>query len=333
MKPYVLATALEEGKSLSSRYPGQDDQKICGQQVHNDSGETFGSIDLVTGLEHSVNTVYYRLACDVGPKKIVALMRKVGLDNVKDKLDGEGSLTPQIALGSGGYDIRPIDQAEGYATFAANGIHARTHFVEQVCDLSRKHCTSAGIRRDRAIPADVSADTTKAMAAVVAGGTGTNAQLPGRNVAGKTGTTTNNTNAWFCGFTPNQLATVVWLAKKGGGTLQSGGSGVYGGTLPAEIFHDFMQTALEGKPVTPFPTPGNVGTPSTPSGAPPTTVTVTSTPSATPSAVVTVTRPPVVPTSPPPVVPTPPPSTAPPEPTSSPTPPQASQAASPAASP
>ena len=338
MKPYVLATALEEGKSLASRYPGQDDQKICGQVVHNDAGETFGDIDLATALQHSVNTVYFRLACDVGPKKIVALMRKAGLDNARDKLDGEGSLTPQIALGSGGYDVRPIDQAEGYATFAAVGIHAKTHFVEQVCDISRKHCTSTGIRRDQAIPTDVAADTVAAMAKVVAGGTGTKAQLPGRNVAGKTGTTTNNTNAWFCGFTPNQLATVVWLAKKGGGTLESDGSGVYGGTVPARIFHDFMEKALDGKPVTPFPKPGNVGssqnaTTSTPGP----TTSATASPTAAPTATTVPTKPPVVPTSPPPVVPTAVETSAPPattEPTSQPTqPPQPSYAASPATSP
>ena len=335
MKPYVLATALEEGKSLSSQYPGQTGQQICGQTVHNDQGDpSFGNIDLTTGLQYSVNTVYFRLACDVGPKKIVALMRKAGLDNAKDKLDGEGSLSAQIALGSGGYEVRPIDQAEGYATFAANGIHAKTHFVEQVCDLSHKNCTSAGIRRDQAMPSDVAANTTAAMAKVVEAGTGTNAQLPGRNVAGKTGTTTNNTNAWFCGFTPNQLATVVWLAKKGGGTLSSGGSGVYGGTLPAELWHDYMQTALQGKPVTPFPKAASIGTPSTPSGAP--TASATTTPTATSSALptATATKPPVVPTSPPPVVPTqPPPTSAPPEPTSSPTPPSASDAASPRSSP
>jgi membrane peptidoglycan carboxypeptidase len=311
MKPYVLATALEEGKSLASRYPGQSHQDICGQKdVKNDEGDpAFGDIDLTTGLQYSVNTVYFRLACDVGPKKVRELMRKAGLDDPKDKLDGEGSLSPQIALGSGGYEVRPLDQADGYATFAAQGLRAKPHFVEAVCDLDGKNCKSVKPKTSRAFSEDVAADATVAMAAVVRGGTGTKAQLDGRPTAGKTGTTSNNTNAWFCGFTPNQLATVVWLGRPKGGPLTSdllGGSsvsGVYGGNVPAKIFKDYMEAALEGKPVTQFPPKAGIGKAENPTPTVTASPTQTATPTATPTPVVTVT-PPVVATTAPPVVPT-----------------------------
>ena len=332
MKPYVLATALEQGKSLSSRYPGQSGQDICGQKnVKNDEGDpAFGDIDLTTGLKYSVNAVYFRLACDVGPKKVVELMRKAGLDNAKDKLDGEGTLSPQIALGSGGYEVRPIDQAAGYATFANQGVHVKPHFVEAVCNIDGKDCTYTDRHADRAFSSDVSADATSAMAAVVDGGTGKRAKLDGRDTAGKTGTTSSNTNAWFCGFTPSQLATAVWLGRPKGGklTLPGNPNGVYGGTVPAKIFKQYMDRALEGQPATKLPQKANVGQPVTPT----VTSSPTPTPSPTASATPSPTKPPVIPTSPPPVVPTVVPTTAPPEPTGSPTP-QASQAVSPAASP
>jgi membrane peptidoglycan carboxypeptidase len=309
MKPYVLATALEQGKSLSTQYPGQSGQEICGQKVHNDDGDpAFGNIDLTTGLQYSVNAVYFRLACDVGPKNIRDLMRKAGLDNAKDKLDGEGTLSAQIALGSGGYEVRPIDQADGYATFAAEGIHAKPHFVEAVYDLHGKRLKSVTSQRDRAFSSGVADDAMSAMAKVVEAGTGTKAKLDGRPTAGKTGTTSNNTNAWFCGFTPGQLATAVWLGRPQGGTLtakQLGGTsnrGVYGGTVPAKIFKQFMEAALQGEPVKQFPAKVGVGTPATASP--------TATPSASPSPTPTKSAPslpPVSPTGLPTLLPTSPP--------------------------
>ncbi|MFN2540091.1 MAG: transglycosylase domain-containing protein [Mycobacteriales bacterium] len=313
MKPYVLATALEQGKSLSTRYPGRSGQDICGQKdVKNYEGDpAFGDIDLTTGLQYSVNVVYFRLACDVGPKNVRTLMRKAGLDDQKDKLDGEGVLSPQIALGSGGYEVRPIDQANGYATFAAGGYHATTHFVEAVCDINGHNCKDTKLHRDRAFSADVAADATSAMAKVVQAGTGTRAQLDGRPTAGKTGTTSKNTNAWFCGFTPNQLATAVWLGRPQGGTLKLPGNpnGVYGGTVPAKIFKQFMDAALEGDPVTQFPKKAGVGSPGT---APAVTSapSATTTPSASPSTIVTTPPPPptgvptLLPSSPSPASPT-----------------------------
>jgi membrane peptidoglycan carboxypeptidase len=337
MKPYVLATALSQGKSLKTRYDGSSPQTVCGQVVHNDEGDPpFGSIDLATGLQYSVNTVYLHLACDVGPKKVQELAHKAGLG--PDPLDGEGSVSAQIALGSGGYGVRPIDQADGYATFAALGAQADPYFVEAVYRVRNgKPDTKHPIyqhkqKKTSAFSQDVAADATSAMVKVVQGGTGTNAQLSGRPTAGKTGTTSNNTNAWFCGFTP-QLATAVWIGNAHGGTVTLGGKkGIYGGTVPAKIFKQYMDAALEGEPVKDFPKAANTGTAGT------STPTVTATPTATATATPTtaVTKPPVVPTSPP-AVPTVAPTSAPPSepPTQAPsaTPPQQSQAASPAASP
>jgi membrane peptidoglycan carboxypeptidase len=333
MKPYVLATALTEGKSLSTRYDGSSPQTVCGQLAHNDAGDPpFGSIDLATGLQYSVNTVYLHLACDVGPNKIRDLAHTAGLG--PDPLDGQGTTSAQIALGSGGYEVRPIDQADGYATFAGQGVQADPYFVEAVYRVHNGKPDKTPIyshkqQRQTAFSTDVAADATSAMVKVVQGGTGKNAQLSGRPTAGKTGTTSKNTNAWFCGFTP-QLATAVWIGNVHGGTVTLGGrTGIYGGTVPAQIFKQYMDAALQGKPVVPFPPKVGVGT----AGTPTATVgpTATATPSPTPTAVVT--KPPVIPTSPPPVVPTLGPSATPPASSPAPSPPAPSNAASPASSP
>jgi membrane peptidoglycan carboxypeptidase len=90
---------------------------------------------------------------------------------------------------------------------------------------------------------------------VVNGGTGHRAALPGRPVAGKTGSAQNNTSAFFSGFTP-QLSTSVWVGYRAKRVpmrnLYHGGP-VFGGTFPAEIFHDYMAAALNGAPVLGFP--------------------------------------------------------------------------------
>jgi membrane peptidoglycan carboxypeptidase len=216
MKPYVLATALTEGKKLGDKYDGHSPQEVCGDTVHNDEGDpAFGNIDLATGLAYSVNTVYTRLACDVGPKKVVELAHKAG---IRTPLDGEGDLSQQVALGSGGYEVRPLDHADGYATFAAKGLHATPFFVLQIQDRHGNVLYKAKPKNQRVFDEDVAADATFAMQKVVSEGTGKNAKIPGRPTAGKTGTTTSNANAWFCGFTP-QLATVVWVGRAEGQPL------------------------------------------------------------------------------------------------------------------
>ncbi len=335
MKPYVLAAALEKNISLDTQYDGSNHQNICGQQdVTNDAGDPpFGKIDLATGLKFSVNTVYLRLACDIGPKRVRDLAHAAGIPD-GDPLDGDaGSPSAQIALGSGGYEVHVIDQAAGYATFAAQGTRATPYFVQKVTDGGNE-VYAAKQDTGMAFSQGIAADTTYAMQQVVQGGTGSRAQLAGRPVAGKTGTTTSNTNAWFVGFTP-QLSTAVWVGRAKGGPLKGVlgiSGGVYGGTVPAQVFKAFMDAALQGQPVMNFPSRANVGAVATPSPSPSASATATPTPTATaapttaPPTVVPTTRPPA--TVPPVVPPTTPPSTQPPSP-----PPPPTGPASPATSP
>jgi penicillin-binding protein 1A len=91
---------------------------------------------------------------------------------------------------------------------------------------------------------------------VVCCGTGTAALLPDRPVAGKTGTTENNTDAWFNGFTP-QLATSVWMGDPHGRTpmVDVDGITVFGGTYPARVWNAYSEAALQGQPAIAFPAP------------------------------------------------------------------------------
>ena len=332
MKPYVLAAALEEGKSLGTQYDGSSPQQVCGSTIHNDSGDPpFGKIDLATALQHSVNTVYYRLACDVGPQRVADAAHAAGVPDAQPLADPASKKpTAQIALGADGYQLHPLDQAVGYSAFAAKGTRARAYFVQKVTDVDGNELYSAKPDTGRAFSEGVAADVTAAMQQVVQGGTGTKAQLDGgRPTAGKTGTTSNSKNAWFTGFTP-QLSTSVMITMSKGGTISFPGitGGVYGGQIPAEIFKAYMDKALSGAPVLPFPPRANVGAPATPTATAAPIATATATATATPTAqpTVTVSLPPVLPSS----SPTSSPSSAP---TPSDTPPPPTQDPSPAASP
>ena len=106
--------------------------------------------------------------------------------------------------------------------------------------------------------ANVAAQVTGALQGVVTGGTGTAAALGSRPVAGKTGTAENFQDAWFCGYVP-QLATCVWVGYPKGEIplLNVEGVGeVFGGTLPAEIWHNYMAGAVGNLPVKQLPDAG-----------------------------------------------------------------------------
>ena len=109
----------------------------------------------------------------------------------------------------------------------------------------------------RVLSANVAAQLTYALQGVVQHGTGVAAQLGARPVAGKTGTAENFQDAWFCGYVP-QLATCVWVGyPRGEISLYNveGVGAVAGGTLPAEIWHAFMEPAVAKLPAMSFPTP------------------------------------------------------------------------------
>ena len=289
-KPFVLAAALDDGISLKSTYDGRSPQTFAGYPVSNFDDEQFGRIDLVQATAHSVNTIYVPLGMEVGFRRTMEVAHRLG---VPEKTTCEDHRDATLYLGT--CDLRPVDEAASFATFAAKGQAAGWHLVDHVRTAKGKKVYTAKVDKQGALTESQAADATFAMRAVVENGTARSARI-GRPAAGKTGTTSDNTNAWFSGFVP-QLATTVWMgyepvADRGDGQpgippLRNlhGFREVTGGTLPARIWHDFMVAALEGVPVEDFPpptfggsarnaSPSPSGTPSSPTATPTPTVTV-----------------------------------------------------------
>ncbi len=266
MKPYVLTTALQQGIGLGTTYDGDSPQTISGQTIRNSSPREQGRYDLSRALAESVNTVYYRLAVDVGPAKVAATAHALGIpDQVKLASPQSGRTEAGIALGV--YEVHVTDQATAYATFAAKGERADPYVVAKV-ERDGKTEYQAKPKTSRAVAADVAADATSAMQQVVRSGTATRAQLAGgRPAAGKTGTTDASNNVWFCGFTP-QLAAAVWFGygDPSRSVTGTGGSETSGGTFSAPVWKAFMDGALAGEPVQQFPPRAGVGRDRAPSG-------------------------------------------------------------------
>ncbi|MDA2806163.1 transglycosylase domain-containing protein [Nocardiopsis suaedae] len=255
-KPYALAAGLEDGKSLNSVYDGSSPQSFPGltAPVRNDSGKSYGPVSLLEATENSVNTAYVGLTVDVGAQKVQDAAKAAGIPEKQFETAGLG---PNIALGT--YQVTALDQASGFATFANGGVHMPRHMVTGVEGAEGELTPEDAGKLEtgtRAFGEGVAADATYAMEQVVDGGTGSSAALPdGRPAAGKTGTTDSAKATWFVGYTP-QLSVAVGMSRADGQPLELPGIGaVYGGTTSALVWKDFMETAMEGRPVREFPEP------------------------------------------------------------------------------
>ena len=266
-KPITLTTALAQGASLSSSFYGPPELFItdpaCATNngpwdVHNFADETAGTMSLRDATAHSVNTIFAQLISVVGVRNVVAMAHHLGITEPS----GPRSLyfKPVCAVTLGSVGFTPLEMADVYAPFASGGIHHAPEAFQSVRNAKGKLVPLKNEGR-RVISENVAAQLTYALQGVVQYGTGTAASLGSRPVAGKTGTAENFQDAWFCGYVP-QLATCVWVGyPKGEISLYNveGVSAVAGGTLPAEIWKNFMGPATANLPVKGFPTPDLTG--------------------------------------------------------------------------
>jgi membrane peptidoglycan carboxypeptidase len=256
-KPYVLAAALEQGISLRSRFDGNSPKDFPGGvEINNFDDADYGRVDLIEATQKSVNTAYFELGLEVGPEKVKDVARRAGISESAPLVGAEGETNGGIALGA--YEVSVVDQAVGFATFAAEGMAAEPYLIDRVLAGEDELFVSAP-EVERAFEEDVAADATAAMVAVVQQGTGTKAKLAGgRPAAGKTGTSSENRDAWFVGYT-TQLSTAVWLGYGDNRTIKIDGVEVTGGGFSSAIWKAYTDRASEGMPEEPFPKAANVG--------------------------------------------------------------------------
>ena len=248
-KPIVLAAAVAQGMNpWATRYLSAPFYYAPLQwRVRTYDGAYAGPETVAAATFHSDNTVYARLALDVGPAAIAETAQELG---VQTRLQP----TPSLALGTGA--VTPLDMASVYATLAAGGVYSRPLAIRRVVFPGGKVDAGwGGLQRERVIPDWVAATVTRVLQENMLHGTGVGAHVPGRADAGKTGTTDDYADAWFCGYTPALEAT-VWIGYPQAEVpmLDVHGAAVSGPTLPATAWRLFMERTVAGSPAA-FPAP------------------------------------------------------------------------------
>jgi penicillin-binding protein 1A len=298
MKPFVLAQALADGISVQSSFDGPAEIELRGRKYHNYDDTNYGWMSLEDATRLSVNTIYVQLMDQLqdGPKRVAELAKRHGLTAelnlgtpVKpgaSPLERKPVLRPYLPLALGSGDVTTLQLASAFGTWANRGWHHAPHLVEKVVDsngrvIEQHDYRSKGVQ----VIHENQADTINmVLRRAVESGTGTAARLFDRQVAGKTGTTTDYTDARFVGYTPSLVAS-VWLGyDKQEHKLYNlhGYRAVSGGTLPARIWHNFMVEATKDTPPQSFAEPQPFGVVLNPTTAPPTTVADTQPPPTNP---------------------------------------------------
>jgi membrane peptidoglycan carboxypeptidase len=258
-KLFALATAVHDGYSLDSAFPAPARLVLAKADngkdyvVNNFQGESFPNrINLIQATAESVNTVYVQLEEQLGVDRLATTAHELG---VQSRLP----TGPSFVLGAA--DVSVLEMAGAYSAVADGGVRVTPRVIEQVTTSDGRVLWDDEPARARVLTSPDVAQIDYALRQVVQHGTGTGAQIPGHEVAGKTGTTNNYNDAWFIGYTPT-LTTAVWMGYAAGDShqmLNVRGGPVAGGTLPATIFNRFMSQALAGTDSGTFPSVSSFG--------------------------------------------------------------------------
>jgi penicillin-binding protein 1A len=257
-KPFTLLAAIEQDISLSSTFAGPSPIDMseygCGDwQPQNAGGGSYGTMDLISATASSVNTIFAQLAAEVGPENVAEVAHRMGIDS---RLEFEGGFVPcSITLGT--LEVTPLEMTEGFATFASLGIHREATPVSRVKG-------PAGRMLERRTPKDGRRvaeqndvlQAVYAMKGVLTSGTAAG-NHPGFDAFGKTGTTDDEADVWFCGAS-TEVATCVWVGHPEGRVPMPGFSG---GAIAAPIWRAFMVAVHQNLEPGTFPAPTFTGSP------------------------------------------------------------------------
>jgi penicillin-binding protein 1A len=238
-KPFVYLTALERGLTPDSV---REDKPVAlkGWKPENYGHEYHGPVTLTQALAHSLNTVSVRLTLEVGPAAVAKTAYRLG---IASKLDAN----PSLALGTS--EVSLLELTCAYAPFANGGNAITPHVVERVRTRAGKILYArASQPLGRIIEPRYVAMMNAMMRETLVSGTAQKAQFPGWPAAGKTGTSQDFRDAWFIGYT-GHLVTGVWVGNDDSSPTKK----ATGGSIPVDVWSQFMRAAHQGVAVASLP--------------------------------------------------------------------------------
>ncbi|MEI8057198.1 MAG: penicillin-binding protein [Actinomycetes bacterium] len=267
-KPITLATALEGGFSLATKFNTPDGYVPTNMNYpkggfHNDNNRNNGILNAYQATAKSVNTWFVQLEERVGVLPIADMAGRLGMTSLPRS--GKHAITARdAALTLGAYETSPLQMATVYATFASGGITCTPSGVLAMTDRKGASLPVPPVACRRTLSPYVAAAVTDVMRGVLtSNGTGAGFDLGPQPAAAKTGTTNDSAATWFSGFTP-QYAMSVWIGDPRGGqkyplhNIEAYGhqfGKVYGRTVAGPIWHEAMLALHASLPVEPFAAP------------------------------------------------------------------------------
>ena len=250
-KTFVLAAAVAEGRHPESRLDGRQGRVAAGWNVRNYDRRDYSSVTLAGATRLSVNSAYARLGIELGIPRVAATARALGVASPVPADD------EQITIGGGSLEVSTLDMAAAYATLGNLGTRRPATPVSHIENREGRTVWLPDTDTTSALAPSAAFVTLGVLQEAVEHGTGRAARVEGWEVAGKTGTTSDHTDAWFAGTT-TALAGAVWMGHVEGRVPMTNVHGVprvTGGSLPASIFGEVLTAALADLDPEPFELP------------------------------------------------------------------------------
>jgi len=264
-KPFIYAAALNKGYTLATLVNDapiviDDPSQANLWRPHNDNQKFNGPTRLKDAFIHSTNLVSIRILDDIGIDYAIDFVSQFGFH--------KATLPHALSLALGSLSVSPMDLTVAYAVIANGGYKIEPYLIDHITDsdgqillqakptsVCEAPCTGANpdVIAPRVIPADVAFLMNSALMGVVQQGTATDAKVLNRkDLAGKTGTTNEQVDAWFAGYNPDLVVT-TWIGFDTPHPLHE-----YAARLALPVWIDFMKVALHGKPERQMKQPDNV---------------------------------------------------------------------------
>jgi penicillin-binding protein 1A len=268
-KPFIYAAALDNGYTPSSVILDAPVEIQSGSEMwrpQNYGGKFYGPSTLRLGIERSRNVMTVRLAQDMGMPLVAEYSERFGIYD---------DLNPVLAMALGAGETTVLRMVTAYSVIANGGRKITPTLIDRIQDRfgrniyqhDQRECAACNAKawknqpepelvdnREQVLDPMTAYQITSMMEGVVQRGTATTVRQVGRPIAGKTGTTNDEKDAWFIGFSPDLVVGVFVGYDK----PRPMGKGQTGGVLAAPIFTDFMRVALKDTPPKEFQVPAGI---------------------------------------------------------------------------
>ena len=237
-KPIVYLAALKSGYTPDS--PVTDEPVSMGDwSPRNASSRNWGTVSLATALANSINTITVQVGDRVGMDRILSTAQDLGI---------EGPLPRNLSIALGSAEVTLLELTSAYSAFGNAGRRAAPYGIVSIEAENGETLYAHQATPEQVMTRNQAQDMTYMLHQVIAEGTGRNAALSGRLAAGKTGTSQDNRDAWFIGYTGNEAAG-VWFGNDDNSPTKR----ATGGSLPARIWKEVMAADHQGLPVAGLP--------------------------------------------------------------------------------